>query len=68
MNDLEAHLWYLGIHIKQAKDSVELSQRPHISTMLERLGIQDCKPVRTLASFLLNDYEVQLYHSMIVLL
>jgi len=47
MTDLGELSWCLGIQVTQCQDSVRLSQRTFILKMLERFGMQDCKPCKT---------------------
>ena len=47
MTDLGELSWCLGIQVAQCQDSVQLTQRSHILKMLERFGMQDCKPCKT---------------------
>ena len=47
MTDLGELSWCLGIQVAQM---VGLTQRTYILKMLERLGIQDCKPCKTPAA------------------
>jgi hypothetical protein len=42
--------WCLGIQVAQCQDSVRLTQRTYILKMLERFGVQDCKPCKTPAA------------------
>jgi hypothetical protein len=44
MTDLGELSWCLGIQVAQCQDSVRLTQRTYILKMLERFGMQDCKP------------------------
>ena len=50
MTDLVEQSWCLGIQVAQYRDSVRLSQRTAIIKMLERSGMQDCKPCKTPAA------------------
>jgi len=39
--------WLLGISVKKAGDKFQLTQKQYIHKLLERFGMQDCKPVAT---------------------
>ena len=50
MTDLGELSWCLGIQVAECQDSVRLTQRTYILKMLERFGMQDCKPCKTPAA------------------
>ena len=50
MTDLGELSWCLGIQVAQCQGSVRLTQRTYILKMLERFGMQDCKPCKTPAA------------------
>jgi len=52
MTDLVEQSWCLGIQVAQCQDSVRLTQRTYILKMLERFGMQDCKPCKLLQLFI----------------
>ena len=39
--------WYLGMEIKQDKDSIAVNQRQYTLDILKRFGMEECKPART---------------------
>jgi transposase InsO family protein len=47
MTDLGSVQWLLGIEIQREGNRFLLSQKKYIASMLERFGMQDCKPLRT---------------------
>lgn len=48
VNDLGDANWILGMKITKFGDTIELDQSKYIKTLLERHGMSDPKPVRTL--------------------
>jgi hypothetical protein len=50
MTDLGELSWCLGIQVAQYQASVRLTQWTYILKMLERFGMQDCKPCKTPAA------------------
>jgi len=50
MTDLGELSWCLGIQVAQRPDSVRLTRKTYILKILERLGMQDCKPCKTPAA------------------
>jgi hypothetical protein len=47
MSDLGALSYYLGIEVKQGRDSITLGQRAYAEKLLERGGMADCKSSAT---------------------
>jgi hypothetical protein len=47
MSDLGALTYYLGIEVKQGKDTVTLGQHAYALKLLERAGMTECKPMAT---------------------
>ena len=76
MNELGELSWCLGIQVAQCQDSVRLTQKTYILKMLERFGMQDCKPCKTPAAVhfkkdclsagvILSEEDTQRYQSII---
>jgi hypothetical protein len=59
MKDLGAARWILGVEIRRdmEKKTIELVQTSYIDRMLERFGMQGCKPVGTPAEGILSRLE-----------
>ena len=47
MSDLGALSYYLGIEVRQGKQSISLGQRAYAEKLLERGGMAECKPCAT---------------------
>lgn len=47
MSNLGALSYYLGIEVKQGKETVTLGQRAYALKLLERAGMAGCKPMAT---------------------
>ena len=47
MSDLGALSYYLGIEVRQGKQSISLGQRAYTEKLLERGGMAECKPCAT---------------------
>jgi len=47
MSDLSALSYYLGIEVRQGKQSIYLGQRAYAEKLLERGGMAECKPCAT---------------------
>ncbi|XP_066358463.1 uncharacterized mitochondrial protein AtMg00810-like [Miscanthus floridulus] len=47
MSDLNVLSYYLGIDVKQGKESISLGQRSYAKKLLERGDMADCKPSAT---------------------
>ena len=47
MSDLDALSYYLGIKVRQGKQSISLGQRAYAEKLLERGGMVECKPCTT---------------------
>ena len=47
MSDLGLLHHYLGIQFKQCDGSIALCQTKYIETLLQRFGLEDCKPIAT---------------------
>ena len=47
MSDLSALSCYLGIKVRQGKQSISLGQRAYAEKLLERGGMAECKPCVT---------------------
>src|SRR6185503_18414208 len=45
MSDLGALSYYLGIEVKQRRDSIALGQRAYALKLLEQAGMTRCKPM-----------------------
>ena len=76
MTDLCDLSWCLAIQVTQGTDAVLLSQSIHVTKLLERFGIQDCKPIKTPTAInfkkelysvgdLLDESDKQLYQSLV---
>ncbi|XP_066373529.1 uncharacterized mitochondrial protein AtMg00810-like [Miscanthus floridulus] len=47
MSDLSVLSYYLGIEVRQGKQSISLGQRTYVEKLLERGGMAECKPCAT---------------------
>ena len=47
MSDLDALFYYLGVEVRQGKQSISLGQRAYAEKVLERGGMAECKPCAT---------------------
>ena len=47
MSNLDALSYYLGIEVRQGKQSISLGQRAYAEKLLERGGMAECKPCAT---------------------
>ncbi|XP_066316635.1 uncharacterized mitochondrial protein AtMg00810-like [Miscanthus floridulus] len=47
MSDLGALSYYLGIEVRQGKETLTLGQSTYASKLLERSGMAECKPYVT---------------------
>ena len=47
MSDLSALSYYLGIEVRQGKQSISLGQHAYVEKLLEHDGMAECKPCVT---------------------
>lgn len=47
MKDLGKIFWYLGMQFMCGKDVIKMNQAKYVEKMLEKFGMQHCKPVYT---------------------
>ena len=47
MSDLGSVQWYLGMKVERSRSGITLGQSTYITKILERFGMQDCKPQST---------------------
>ena len=56
MKDLGQISWFLGIQFKQTNNGIEMSQSHYLRTILERFGMDQCKPRSTPCELKLSAY------------
>ena len=57
MTDLGLIKWFLGIEFEQSDTGISMCQSHYLKGVLERFGMQDCKPRTTPCEQKLDDYE-----------
>ena len=60
MKDLSQISWFLGIQFKQTNNGVEMSQSHYLRTILERFGMEQCKPRSTPCELKLSAYTEEI--------